>query len=202
MIQRYSYGKPYDTGAVVRPVRAQDGALPYFSVSQRGDAMTYSLTLHPDEMIFGLGEQTGSINRRGQFLRSWNTDQSSHTEDQPSLYASHNLLLFTSPERLFGVYFDDPGEMTFDLGWTDGDRVAITSVGGNLNVYILTAETLTTICREFRGLTGRSFGRCFSRLTALAVPVEPHEPAGDRKREHRDKHDDDRKDKRNQSDRS
>ncbi len=157
MIQRYVYGKPYDTGAVVRPVRAQDGAIPYFSVTQRGDTITWSLTLHPDEMIFGLGEQVGGINRRGQLLRSWNEDQPVHTEDQPNLYASHNLLLFTSPERLFGVYFDDPGEMTFDLGWTDLDRAVITSVGGNLNVYVLTAESLTAICREFRGLTGRSY---------------------------------------------
>ena len=78
MIQRYSYGKPYDTGAVVRPVRAQEGALPYFSVAQRGDAGTYSLDLHPDEMIFGLGEQVGGINRRGQLLKSWNEDVSHH----------------------------------------------------------------------------------------------------------------------------
>ena len=157
MIHRYDFGTPLTTGAVVRELPAETGSLPFFTVEREGERVIFTLDLHEDDLIFGLGEQLKGINKRGNFFRSWNSDEPSHTEDKRSLYASHNLLIFYGPGRCFGVYFDDPGAVAFDLGFDRIDRAVATSENGNLSVYVIQADTPTTICREFRGLIGRSY---------------------------------------------
>ena len=81
--------------------------------------------------------------KRGHRYESWNSDVFNHTEERPSLYGSHNFILFFSPERLLGVYLDDPGKVVWDLGWEKHDEAVITSLSGNLDLYVIEADTLT-----------------------------------------------------------
>lgn len=157
MIRRYDFGQPIETGAVVRVLDVQQGAVPFFTTEQGESTVSFSLSLEKDDIIFGLGENVRGINKRGHLYRSWNMDDFSHTENKGGIYASHNLLIFSGKEKNFGVYFDDPGAITFDLGYTQMDSVRITSENGNLSVYTIEAEDPTAICREFRGLIGRSY---------------------------------------------
>ena len=157
MIRRYSFGIPYDTDAVVQSVPAAEGAVPYFTVRQEGRGVSFTVSLSPDEILFGLGESVRGINKRGFLYRSWNSDVFNHTESTESLYASHNFLVFFSPSRLFGVYLDDPGAVVWDLGYTRRDTARITSENGDLNLYVLEEDSLTGLARAFRRLTGRSY---------------------------------------------
>lgn len=95
--------------------------------TSQGEALSFTVALGEHDMIFGLGESVRGINKRGFRYRAWNTDDPSLHEGRECLYASHNLLIFTGECGLFGVYFDDPGNMTFDLGYTDSDKAVITS---------------------------------------------------------------------------
>ena len=74
--------------------------LPHVAVSREGDALSFTLPLSPDEFIFGLGEAVRGVNKRGYRYRSFNADESTHSEDKASLYASHNLLIFFGGTRL------------------------------------------------------------------------------------------------------
>ena len=157
MIKRYAFGTPLTTGAVVEQLPVSAEAVPYFGVSHDGDAVSFTIALDKDDMIFGLGETLRGINKRGHLYRAWNMDDFSHTENKNGIYASHNLLLFAGEAKCFGVYFDDPGEVEFDLGYTRMDTAVITSKNGDLDVYVIEEPTLIDICRAFRGLTGRSY---------------------------------------------
>ena len=157
MIRRFDFGSPMPTGAVVRTLACEKAPMPFFQVEAKEGQVSFSLTLDRDDMIFGLGENVRGINKRGHLFRAWNSDDFSHTENKAGIYASHNLLLFSGKDKLFGVYFDDPGAVTFDLGYTQQDSVRITSENGDLSVYIIEADSLTAICKEFRGLIGRSY---------------------------------------------
>ena len=158
MIRKYTYGTPVLTDAVVRQFPAEAGDPPGFDVriGQNG-SVSFSLNLHPEEVIFGLGQAVRGIDRRGHRYESWNSDVFNHTETQPSLYGSHNLAVFFSPERLAGIYLDDPGKVIWDLGWERCDRAVITSVNGNLDVYLIEEKSLADLARAFRDLTGRSY---------------------------------------------
>lgn len=157
MISRYIFGSPLPTMAVVRDITPSGGSMPYFAVTQDGASVTFTTTLGDDDLIFGLGETVRGINKRGHLYRSWNSDEFSHAENKASLYASHNLLLFSSEKGVYGVYFDDPGAVTFDLGYSDGGKAIITSENGDLSVYIIEGTTLNSLVREFRHLIGRSY---------------------------------------------
>ncbi len=158
MIRKYTFGTPLPTDAVVRSVPAEQGSLPYFTLSKGEDgSLTFSLILSPEEVLFGLGQGVRGIDKRGHRYESWNSDVFNHTEERPSLYGSHNFLVFFSPERLFGVYLDDPGKITWDLGYTARDQAVITVESGSLDLYLIEEDSLPAIARAFRGLTGRSY---------------------------------------------
>lgn len=157
MIRRYSFGTPYDTGAVTEQLPVESGKLPYFGLRTEGDRVTFRIAMDADEILFGLGETVRGINKRGYIYRSWNSDIFDHNETQSSLYASQNLLIFLSEKRLFAIYLDDPGLVTWDLGYTQTDTAEITSENGDLDVYLIEEEDLTATVKAFRKLIGKSY---------------------------------------------
>ena len=158
MIRKFTFGKPLPTDAIVQSLPAEKGSLPYFSAHTGEDgSLTLSLSLHPEEVIFGLGQAVRGMDKRGHRYESWNSDVFNHTEERPSLYGSHNLLVFFSPERLLGLYLDDPGRITWDLGYGNRSEAVISSASGNVDVYLIEEDTLSGIARSFRKLTGRSY---------------------------------------------
>ena len=165
MIYRYDFGSPIDTGAVVRKLPVSGGELPYFTVSRRNESLCFSLLLDEDDMIFGLGEANRGINKRGYLYTSWNSDDGLHTESKHALYASHNFLIVFGKSRCFGAFFDDPGLIHFDLGYTKTDEAVIASENGDLSLYIFEGETPGEIAAALRwARPGSSVGemwRCF-----------------------------------------
>ena len=157
MIRRYSFGSPIPTDAVVRTLPAESGDVPFFTVLREDERVSFTLSLSPEDILFGLGESVRGMNKRGYRFRSWNSDAFNHTETTDSLYASHNLLIFFGPSRLFGIYLDDPGAVEWDLGYTRSDTAVITSENGNFDFYLIEEDSLPGLVRAFRGLTGRSY---------------------------------------------
>ncbi len=157
MIRRFDYGTPLPTEALVTELPLSNDALPYFDVATTEQGLTFTHKLGKDDLIYGLGETVRGINKRGHLYRSWNSDEFSHHEDKQSLYASHNLLIFHGEERSFGVFFDDPGEITFDLGYTQTDTAVITSANGDLRLILIEEDSLSGIVAAFRQLIGQSY---------------------------------------------
>jgi len=157
MIRRFDFGTPYDTGAVVTKVPVSDGPVPHFDVTEKDGQVIFRTALGKEDQIFGLGETVRGLNKRGHVYRSWNIDEFCHAEDRCSMYSSHNLVLFSGEKGVFGAYFDDPGAVKFDLGYTRRSEAVITSENGDLSVYIIDGDSLTELVREFRSMIGRSY---------------------------------------------
>ena len=135
MIRRYDYGTPIFTGAIAIPQPVCTDEMPRFTVEKNGESVSFRVQMDEDDQIFGLGESVRGMNKRGHRYRAWCSDDFSHTEDKASLYASHNLVIFSGKSGIFGLYVDDPGAVTFDLGYTRGDEAVITSENGNCSAY-------------------------------------------------------------------
>ncbi|MBP3648221.1 MAG: alpha-glucosidase [Clostridia bacterium] len=157
MIRRFDYGTPLPTEALVTEIPLSEGPLPCLDVTKGENGLSFTKKLSKDEIIYGLGETVRGINKRGHLYRSWNTDEYAHHENKQSLYASHNLLIFADGGKAFGVFFDDPGEVTYDLGYTKADTAVITSTGGDLRVILIEEESLNAIVASFRQLIGQSY---------------------------------------------
>lgn len=55
------------------------------------------------------------------------------------------------------AFFDYPGKMEFDIGYTRRDTMQIKAAKNDLTVYIITGENEKDIVKQFRGIIGRSY---------------------------------------------
>lgn len=159
MIEKFSYGKPFDTGTAVVEVKKSAEKIPFGTVSG-GKQFKWEYDLKPGDTVYGLGETMKGINIRGGKFVSWCLDQPNQDETTESLYGAHNFILVFGKET-FGVYFDYPGEMEFDIGFTFRDKLTVTAEKKSLNIFVITPEkksqSLKNIVSQFRELTGRNY---------------------------------------------
>lgn len=156
MIYKYLFGSPYNTDAVIAHVPVCEEAVPYFEISTEG-GLTFTLKLRENDAIYGLGESVRGINKRGYIYRSFCADDPNHTEATNSLYGAHNFIVIDSEEALFGVFFDCPSTVTFDIGFTHRDVLTVSSECKDMSVYVIKGDDIYSIIKEFRQAIGRSY---------------------------------------------
>ena len=153
MIRKYRFGNPLNTEAVVEEFPVEKGDIPRVEVKE---AEKISFAMTKNAPVYGLGEQVRGINKRGWIYISNCTDDPNHREDTRSLYAAHNFLVFAEEEP-FGIFLDNPGKVTFDIGYTQQDTAVITAESWDMDVYFVGGEDLKDIVRQFRHMIGRSY---------------------------------------------
>lgn len=154
MIHKYVFGDPIETDAVVREIGEScwsDGLL-----HKEGNAFYYEL--QPDEIVYGLGENVRGMNKRGWRYVSNCSDNPNHCEHTNSLYGAHNFIMAgDGTDNTFGVFVDIPGKITFDVGYTNTDQLAILPEDENYKIYLIEGSSYQEVVREFRELIGRSY---------------------------------------------
>ncbi len=153
MIQKFRFGSPIRTDAVVHQLEIVNGAMPFFSIAEDG---SFHYVLGEQDIVYGLGEQVRGINKRGWKYVSYNLDNPHHQEDTTSLYGAHNFLLI-SGAAVFGVFFDYPGRLCFDIGYTARSELTVSAEAYDMDVYIITGTEEKDIVQQFRRLIGRSY---------------------------------------------
>lgn len=154
MVRRYTYGNVLETDAVLCKPEAEAGQMPYFAVEKENH--TFSYTMGACDRVYGLGENVRGINKRGWIYESKCMDEPMLSESRRGLYGAHNFLVVDGEDQ-FGVFFDCPGYLTFDIGYTRGSLLAVTAAEPDLDVYIITGDSVRDIVRQFRSLIGRSY---------------------------------------------
>ena len=152
MIKRFCYDPIITTGAVVKDLPYSNGSPEPFTVTENG----FTLDMDVKTRVYGLGETMRGINKRGWIYESRCTDEPFHTEDKRSVYGAHNFILIDGKEQI-GAFFDLPGRITYDIGYTDSDIITITPENFALDLYIITGDSLKAIVSEFRALIGKSY---------------------------------------------
>lgn len=155
MIQKYVFGRPFETEAVVLEMEAKKG-VPEYGETSFGEGFAWTYRLGDEDVVYGLGEANRGINKRGYCYISNNTDIPEHTEDQRSLYGAHNFLV-VSGVRTFGLFVDYPAKVTFDIGYTRMDTLKICCEEADLYLYVIEGESAYEIVRQFRKMIGRSY---------------------------------------------
>ena len=155
MIQKYVYGKPFSTEAVVTEVAAGEGTPAYGRIeTEQGFCFTY--IMEETDIVYGLGEANRGLNKRGYCYISDCTDDPNHTEDKRSLYGAHNFIVVSGKET-FGLFFDYPSAMTFDIGYTRMDTLQVSCAESGLNLFVIDGGSPYDIVKQFRKIIGRSY---------------------------------------------
>ena len=155
MIKKYTYGKPFQTESVVVDIAAEKGQPDHGNIDLTA-GFSYTFGLEDSDIVYGLGEANRGINKRGYKYISNNADNPHHHEDVYSLYASHNFII-VSGAHTFGLYFDYPSTITFDVGYTKCDELHIFCDSTDLDLYVITGDSPYDITKQFRKMIGRSY---------------------------------------------
>lgn len=155
MIQKYIYGSPFQTDAVILDIPAENGIPGYGTVNTR-DGFTFTCIMGEDDIVYGLGEANRGINKRGYCYISDCTDDPNHTEDKRALYGAHNFIIIAGKQN-FGLFFDYPARLTFDIGYTRMDTLKVSCENADLNLYVISGDSPYDIVKQFRRMIGRSY---------------------------------------------
>ncbi len=156
MIKKYVFGTPFNTEAVIKQLPAEKGQVPYFC-TDTSDGLRFTLELEKSDAVYGLGESVRGINKRGYLYKGFCSDDPNHTEATNSLYGAHNFMVIEQKERTFGVFFDCPSLINFDVAFTYFDKLIVSTDNKNINVYIIDGSSAYEIIREFRNAIGISY---------------------------------------------
>lgn len=169
MITKKVYGVPFYTEAITKTVPETE-CLNHFKLERNEKTLTFLCPLDTEDVVWGLGETMGGVNKRGGRYISFNTDTADHTDANPSLYASHNLLIVQGAVT-FGVFFDTPSRVTYEIDYKGSGQIRVICDTTDLALYQLENSTAYAIVREFLDAIGPcylpplwAFGYCQSRF--------------------------------------
>lgn len=152
MINRYRFGEPIETDAVLnKPLQEKE---PLNHLSQYGNVFSYDM--EDNVIVYGLGENVRGINKRGWIYESNCTDDPIHREDVRSLYGAHNFIIVDGNES-FGIFIDTPSSVIFDIGYTRMEALIITVGSDDYEIYMIEGSSPDDIVNQFRTLIGRSY---------------------------------------------
>ena len=155
MIVKTVFGEPIQTDAITAPVETVD-QVKYFRAVREEKSITFTYPLGPDDIVWGLGETMGRVNKRGGRYISFNTDTAEHVDSNPSLYASHNFLIIDGAIR-FGIFFDTPGRVTFEIDYCHSGEIRVICDTADVTVYQIENDTAYAIVRDLLGAVGRCY---------------------------------------------
>ncbi|MFT3678929.1 MAG: glycoside hydrolase family 31 protein [Ferruginibacter sp.] len=111
----------------------------------------FSITLGPNEKIFGGGERALPMNRRGYKFDLYNNPWYGYGTGADNL--NFSVPFFTSSAG-YGFFFDNASKGYADIGKTDKNIFAARFASGEINVYIIPGKDYKEILSSYYKLTG------------------------------------------------
>ena len=80
MVKKYSFGKIFNTEAVVKKIAPEKGKMPFFRQQNNDtkDGILFTYEMEKEDKVYGLGEQVRGINKRGHLYISNCADDPVH----------------------------------------------------------------------------------------------------------------------------
>jgi alpha-glucosidase len=107
-----------------------------------------------DEHYFGLGDKVGSLDRRGQSFRMWNTDAFLFQESTDPIYKSIPFFMTMRGGRSAGVLLDNTWSSSFDFGRVERNAYSFGAEGGPIDYYVFYGPDPKQVVRTYAWLTG------------------------------------------------
>ena len=120
-----------------------------------GAGFTLRKSLPIDEHIYGLGDKTGSLDRRGSSFVDWNTDAFGFTPAQDPIYKSIPFFIGARPGNAYGLFLDNTWRSSFDFGHRDAGAIEVTAPDGPIDYYLIAGPTVGEVVRRYTDLTGK-----------------------------------------------
>ena len=143
----------------------------YMVDEKEGPFVKEELGLSVGELVYGLGERFGPLVKNGQSVDVWNADGGTASEQ------AYKNIPFYMTNKGYGVFINDPGKVSLEVGSEKTCRVQFCVSGESLEYFIIYGPDPKTILERYTALTGRpamppewSFGLWLS--TSFTTPYD------------------------------
>ena len=129
---------------------------PILALEQSGNGFVLHKELPQKEHIFGLGDKTGPLDRRGQAFTLWNTDAYRFQESTDPLYKSIPFFVSAGGSGgSYGILLDNTWRSWFDFGRQDPQTLIFGSAGGAIDYYVVYGPSVHQVVERYADLTGK-----------------------------------------------
>jgi alpha-glucosidase len=133
---------------------------PRCGISLAGSEFRVAKQLHDDEHVYGFGEKTGRLDKRGWKLGGynyvmWNSDTPGYDSSTDPLYVSVPFFMVTRRGAAHGIYLDNTRRSFFDVGRERPDLLTFGVAGGDLDYYFINGPDPKKVIERYTALTGR-----------------------------------------------
>ena len=133
----FSYIRTRDTGVLLYEEQAGQ-------VYMRG-----ATSLSVGELIYGLGEHFGPFVKNGQSIDMWNEDGGTSSE------LSYKNVPFYLSNRGYGIFVNNPGKVSFEVGTERVEKVGFSVPGERLDFFYIGGADMKESIRLYTDLTGK-----------------------------------------------
>ena len=123
------------------------------SVEYHGDSFRVYKDMPENEHYFGLGDKTGSLDRRDMAFTLWNTDIGFQESTDP-IYKSIPFFIGLRAGRSYGLLLDNTWRSSFDFGKDIRDSYSFGAEGGPIDYYFLQGPEPKHVVETYAWLTG------------------------------------------------
>ena len=133
---------------------------PERGISFAGTAFQVAKQLRDDEHVYGFGEKTGRLDKRGWQLGGynyvmWNSDTAAYDSGTDPLYVSVPFYMVVRNGNAHGIFLDNTWRSTFDVGRERRDLLTFGSENGDLDYYFINGPSPKEVVERYTSLTGR-----------------------------------------------
>jgi len=107
------------------------------------------LSLSVGELVYGLGERFGPFIKNGQTVDIWNADGGTASEQ------AYKNIPFYMTNKGYGVFINDPGKVSLEIGSEKTARVQFCVTGEYLEYFVIYGPQPKAVLERYTALTGR-----------------------------------------------
>ncbi len=128
---------------------------PGLGTSWIGEQVTSYRRMQDGERFIGLGEKTGSLDRRGSGYQNWNTDTFNYSLIEDPLYCSTPFYMGIHNGVQYGIFLDNSHKTFFNFGASNDRFSSFYADAGDMNYYFIVGDSIAEILSSYSHLTGR-----------------------------------------------
>lgn len=111
--------------------------------------MRQQLLLSVGELVYGLGERFGAFVKNGQSVDIWNEDGGTST------WQSYKNIPFYLTNKGYGVFVNNSGKVSFEVGTEQVNRVEFSVHGECLDYFLFNGPSMKEVLMRYTDLTGK-----------------------------------------------
>jgi len=120
-----------------------------------GTSLFGKIATNAGERVFGLGEKTGNLDKRGRLWTQWTTDVHPHTPATDAMYQAIPVMVMSSSAGSRGLFLANTYRTYFEL--RNPDTYIVGADDGPLSLYLYLGPTVQDVLNQHINTTGHPF---------------------------------------------